>query len=336
MTSVTETLGNLNLPKSRSSGLFLNFLSLFHRCLIPIPPKLFTKPNHSLVSPSTVAFLPLQSEKSLVWQPLGFCFVLVINHSRSEYCPTRRIFAVTPRHSTPMPPTFNTAIMSSYQNPIGSHSGTVLPPIGGIMNPPLHVNRLPSSTLSAILPPPPLNLASTTTSNADDHRRQQQQPLQPSGHNITAPPRGLNPPFPSSNTTSFVGSGSQQQQMMAEAPPVPQTQGKPPPPPLDSMRAYRACINCRSRKSKCDLEINQGRPVSGFSFFYAYFGHESPYVNKVHEMVQVVYPPCLPVCTKLYNQHWLNKDKTFTPSTWRVSVFFPFYVNSIERHFYQT
>ncbi|KAM3072642.1 hypothetical protein ACMFMF_006981 [Clarireedia jacksonii] len=35
---------------------------------------------------------------------------------------------------------------------------------------------------------------------------------------------------------------------------------RPPPPPLDSMRAYRACLNCRNRKSKCDLDINAGRP----------------------------------------------------------------------------
>lgn len=33
-------------------------------------------------------------------------------------------------------------------------------------------------------------------------------------------------------------------------------------PPLESMRAYRACLNCRSRKSKCYLEANGGRPVS--------------------------------------------------------------------------
>ncbi|SZF00992.1 unnamed protein product [Blumeria hordei] len=30
--------------------------------------------------------------------------------------------------------------------------------------------------------------------------------------------------------------------------------------PLDAMRAYRACLNCRNRKSKCDLNLNQGRP----------------------------------------------------------------------------
>jgi hypothetical protein len=28
------------------------------------------------------------------------------------------------------------------------------------------------------------------------------------------------------------------------------------------MRAYRACLNCRNRKSKCDLDPNGGRPVS--------------------------------------------------------------------------
>ncbi|RFU30390.1 hypothetical protein B7463_g5935, partial [Scytalidium lignicola] len=30
--------------------------------------------------------------------------------------------------------------------------------------------------------------------------------------------------------------------------------------PLDAMRAYRACLNCRNRKCKCDLAINGGRP----------------------------------------------------------------------------
>ncbi|POS85261.1 hypothetical protein EPUL_003434 [Erysiphe pulchra] len=35
---------------------------------------------------------------------------------------------------------------------------------------------------------------------------------------------------------------------------------KPIPAPLDTMRAYRACLNCRNRKSKCDLDINQGKP----------------------------------------------------------------------------
>lgn len=36
---------------------------------------------------------------------------------------------------------------------------------------------------------------------------------------------------------------------------------RPGPAPLDSMRAYRACLNCRNRKSKCDLDLNAGRPV---------------------------------------------------------------------------
>jgi len=40
-----------------------------------------------------------------------------------------------------------------------------------------------------------------------------------------------------------------------------QAPARPLPPPLDTMRAYRACLNCRSRKSKCDLDINGGRPV---------------------------------------------------------------------------
>lgn len=38
--------------------------------------------------------------------------------------------------------------------------------------------------------------------------------------------------------------------------------------PLDQMRAYRACLNCRNRKSKCDLDINQGRPVSTLLFCF--------------------------------------------------------------------
>lgn len=47
-----------------------------------------------------------------------------------------------------------------------------------------------------------------------------------------------------------------------------------PPVPLDQMRAYRACLNCRNRKSRCDLDINQGRPVSGsclFTCLFCYF-----------------------------------------------------------------
>jgi hypothetical protein len=35
-----------------------------------------------------------------------------------------------------------------------------------------------------------------------------------------------------------------------------------PHPASDPMRAYRACLNCRNRKSKCDLDVNGGRPVS--------------------------------------------------------------------------
>ena len=46
---------------------------------------------------------------------------------------------------------------------------------------------------------------------------------------------------------------------------------RPPQPPLDNMRAYRACLNCRNRKSKCDLDINGGRPVSLFHFWRSRF-----------------------------------------------------------------
>jgi len=30
----------------------------------------------------------------------------------------------------------------------------------------------------------------------------------------------------------------------------------------DPMRAYRACLHCRARKTKCTLDVNGGRPVS--------------------------------------------------------------------------
>ena len=32
--------------------------------------------------------------------------------------------------------------------------------------------------------------------------------------------------------------------------------------PLDSMKVYRACVNCRGRKNRCDLDPNSGRLVS--------------------------------------------------------------------------
>lgn len=34
--------------------------------------------------------------------------------------------------------------------------------------------------------------------------------------------------------------------------------------PFDAMRAYRACLHCRNRKSKCDLDPNGGKPVCFF------------------------------------------------------------------------
>lgn len=43
----------------------------------------------------------------------------------------------------------------------------------------------------------------------------------------------------------------------------PQPGSRPVPLPLaDTMRAYRACLNCRNRKSRCDLDPNGGKPVS--------------------------------------------------------------------------
>lgn len=32
----------------------------------------------------------------------------------------------------------------------------------------------------------------------------------------------------------------------------------------DVMRAYRACLHCRSRKTKCNLDANNGKPVCVF------------------------------------------------------------------------
>lgn len=55
--------------------------------------------------------------------------------------------------------------------------------------------------------------------------------------------------------------------MLQQPPPGMSTSARPPPPPLDTMRAYRACLHCRNRKSKCDLESNQGRPVSSIYYF---------------------------------------------------------------------
>jgi hypothetical protein len=69
-------------------------------------------------------------------------------------------------------------------------------------------------------------------------------------------------PVPGGQTSNADVSGSQIQ------PPPPQQglqpSSRPAPLPLDQMRAYRACLNCRNRKSKCDLDINGGRPVSDF------------------------------------------------------------------------
>jgi hypothetical protein len=36
---------------------------------------------------------------------------------------------------------------------------------------------------------------------------------------------------------------------------------------LDAMRAYRACLHCRSRKTKCNLDVNGGKPVSVTGIF---------------------------------------------------------------------
>jgi hypothetical protein len=72
-------------------------------------------------------------------------------------------------------------------------------------------------------------------------------------------PTGINPVtgLPDSNA-DIMG-----RPQLAQAPHTAQDPARrPPPAPLDTMRAYRACLNCRNRKSKCDLDINGGRPVS--------------------------------------------------------------------------
>ncbi len=73
------------------------------------------------------------------------------------------------------------------------------------------------------------------------------------------------------------------------------TQNQPrataPLPPLESMRAYRACLHCRSRKTKCTLDANGGRPVSLCLFPWCYFRFSiSGRVEDFMRRLQL--PPC--------------------------------------------
>jgi hypothetical protein len=82
--------------------------------------------------------------------------------------------------------------------------------------------------------------------------------LPPMGSNVnitSAPSMGINVMNPVQGQNQISNAGPQTGSAQ-------QSQGRPLPPPLDTMRAYRACLNCRNRKSKCDLDLNGGRPVS--------------------------------------------------------------------------
>ncbi|KAH8821271.1 hypothetical protein F5884DRAFT_82009 [Xylogone sp. PMI_703] len=66
------------------------------------------------------------------------------------------------------------------------------------------------------------------------------------------------PSSPPAKIMSAAGQASDAEQHTTNASP-PATRSTAPL-PLDAMRAYRACLNCRNRKCKCDLAINGGRP----------------------------------------------------------------------------
>lgn len=92
----------------------------------------------------------------------------------------------------------------------------------------------------------------------------------------TAPVGGMmGNPVPGGQTSNADVNGPQIQ------PPPPQQGLQPPsrpaPLPLDQMRAYRACLNCRNRKSKCDLDINGGRPVSDFRGYWVQVSSLAPF-----------------------------------------------------------
>ncbi|RDW91616.1 hypothetical protein BP5796_02781 [Coleophoma crateriformis] len=86
---------------------------------------------------------------------------------------------------------------------------------------------------SSLLPPPPFQPLQHPASG------QTQTQLQAQSNNAAPAPAPA--PAPAAATAGAVST-------------------RPSAPPLDQMRAYRACLNCRNRKSKCDLDFNNGRP----------------------------------------------------------------------------
>ena len=74
----------------------------------------------------------------------------------------------------------------------------------------------------------------------------------------------------------------------ANGPALPASVSAPP----DPMRAYRACLHCRSRKTKCTLDSNGGRPVSVTILFF-----EISMVQMLASCRQLVISQILPVCS---------------------------------------
>lgn len=171
----------------------------------------------------------------------------------------------------------SSAPLDTLNNQPGLSRPTVLPPIGPLFD----VGQTPSGLLPTISPhlnlqfsPPLLG----TKSNADEHQQQHDSigltggrreymgrrqatadvtdgPLQTASVQQVGPHRGTGAQAAMADegvSGAETGMGS-----------------KRPPPPLDTMRAYRACLNCRGRKSKCDLDVNQGRPVSLWRFSWS-------------------------------------------------------------------
>jgi len=130
---------------------------------------------------------------------------------------------------------------------------TVLPPIAPLFNVG-HSPRTPQFS------PPSMGFTLGRTSNADIHHHQDGEPH----HLQKLSPIAVGHASQSTAVTPSIHGAEKVQGTMAEdsmAGGAAATSAKRPPPPLDTMRAYRACLNCRGRKSKCDLDINQGRPV---------------------------------------------------------------------------
>lgn len=108
-----------------------------------------------------------------------------------------------------------------------------------------------------------LEIASLPTSKiAVSRRPTRESSVQPT---IMSAPHNILPPLGTNNVSLMNPSTPQDQSSNADpmrSQQTPQNASSRPPPALDTMRAYRACLNCRNRKSKCDLDLNQGKPVS--------------------------------------------------------------------------